>query len=356
MFTEPRTDEELVESVRARTFFSVSTFVCTPSALSQGADDALGAQAGEAELRRVVEAGRLHTLPPGRRDPAFMVIEARPSTITTSMGEVDFPISCSQQAQEEFEVGLAQLHHMMYEQAREHFEAAAEADAQCAMAHWGIAMTSFQPLWHPTSEEDLERGRAAVEAARQIGAPTERERAHIAAVEAFFTDPVPAAPSRSGRSRSTGDRLEGGAARLHEAHRRTWTPPPSMPWRRSPMPGAVLARGGARLHPAAGGGRAPAGLSRASPRASGAAPLPPARLRQRGAGAGCGGGRGGVRRPGPGDGACPPHAEPHLRAPRAVGGDGRVQRALRPGGAAPRREGSGRAATRRCTTPTPWTT
>ncbi len=114
------------------------------------------------------------------------------------LGEVDFPISCSQEAQEEFNLGVAQLHHMMYEQARPHFEAAAETDPECAMAHWGIAMTSFQPLWHPTPEEGLERGRAAVEAARDIGAPTEREAAHIAAVEAFFTDPEPPAPDRPG--------------------------------------------------------------------------------------------------------------------------------------------------------------
>ncbi len=112
------------------------------------------------------------------------------------LGEVDFPISCNQEAQEQFEVGMAQLHHMMYEQARSFFEAAAEADPQCAMAHWGIAMSSFQPLWHPTSEEGLERGKAAVNEARSIGAPTEREEAYIDAAEAFFTDPEPAAADR----------------------------------------------------------------------------------------------------------------------------------------------------------------
>jgi len=53
LFTEPLTDAELTESVRARTFFSVSTIVCTPSSLSQQAELALGAQAGETSLRRV---------------------------------------------------------------------------------------------------------------------------------------------------------------------------------------------------------------------------------------------------------------------------------------------------------------
>jgi SAM-dependent methyltransferase len=78
MFTEPLTDEELDESVRARTFYSVSTFVCTPSALSQEGGEALGAQAGEAELRRVVEAGGFTRFRRAAETPAFMVIEARP--------------------------------------------------------------------------------------------------------------------------------------------------------------------------------------------------------------------------------------------------------------------------------------
>ncbi len=125
----------------------------------------------------------------------------------TQLGVVNFPISCNEKAQQEFETGLAQLHHMMYEQARPYFEAAAKADPSCAMAHWGIAMTSFQPLWHPTSPEGLERGKAAVAKARELGAPTEREKRYIAAVAAFFTDPEP--PRES-------------PARDHEARIKAW--------------------------------------------------------------------------------------------------------------------------------------
>jgi SAM-dependent methyltransferase len=78
VFTEPRTDDELTESVRARTFFSASTFVCTPSALSQGAADPLGAQAGEAALRRVAEEAGFTRFRRASETPAFMVLEARP--------------------------------------------------------------------------------------------------------------------------------------------------------------------------------------------------------------------------------------------------------------------------------------
>jgi SAM-dependent methyltransferase len=78
MFTEPGTDDELVPSTRARTFYSVSTFVCTPSALSQDGPEALGAQAGEAELRRVVDAAGFSRFRRATETPNFMILEARP--------------------------------------------------------------------------------------------------------------------------------------------------------------------------------------------------------------------------------------------------------------------------------------
>jgi hypothetical protein len=78
MFTEPRTEEHPVESVRGRTFYSASTFVCTPSALSQGADEPLGAQAGETALRRVVEDAGFSQLRRATETPTFMILEARP--------------------------------------------------------------------------------------------------------------------------------------------------------------------------------------------------------------------------------------------------------------------------------------
>ncbi len=132
-------------------------------------------------------------------------------------GVVNFPVSCNAEAREEIETGLAHLHHMMYEQARPHFEAVAAADPECAMAHWGIAMTSFQPLWHPVTEEGLERGKAAVARARELGAATEREERYIAAVEAFFTDPEPPRESRSGDHEARVEAWKAAQRDLHEA-------------------------------------------------------------------------------------------------------------------------------------------
>jgi tetratricopeptide (TPR) repeat protein len=106
------------------------------------------------------------------------------------VGTVVFPVSCSAPAQVEFTHAVALLHHMTYPQARGAFERVARTDPRCAMAHWGIAMTLFQPLW-PTRPrpDDLRRGWEAVQHALALAAPTDRERRLIAAAEAFFLEP-----------------------------------------------------------------------------------------------------------------------------------------------------------------------
>jgi tetratricopeptide (TPR) repeat protein len=106
------------------------------------------------------------------------------------LGTVDFPVSCSAEAQVEFNRAVALLHHMTYPRAREAFEQVAKTDPRCAMAHWGIAITLFQPLW-PTrpGPEDLRRGWESVQKAKALELPTERERVFVDAAAAFFTEP-----------------------------------------------------------------------------------------------------------------------------------------------------------------------
>jgi tetratricopeptide (TPR) repeat protein len=107
-----------------------------------------------------------------------------------ALGSVYFPVSCSAAAQKDFDRGLALLHHMTYPQAQASFMQAAATDSRCAMAHWGVAMTLFQPLW-PTRPglQERQRGWDALQAARKLGPPTGRELSYIATAEAFFADP-----------------------------------------------------------------------------------------------------------------------------------------------------------------------
>ncbi|MDX2056510.1 MAG: hypothetical protein SFV24_01805 [Gemmatimonadales bacterium] len=106
------------------------------------------------------------------------------------LGTVDFPVSCAKPAQARFNRAVALLHHMTYPQARVAFEEVAALDPRCAMAHWGVAMTLFQPLW-PTRPDLAERRRGweAVQRAKALAPPTERERLFVAAAEAFFLEP-----------------------------------------------------------------------------------------------------------------------------------------------------------------------
>lgn len=106
-----------------------------------------------------------------------------------SLGTVDFPVSCSPAAKAQFNRAVTLLHHMTYPQAREAFEQTIQAEPGCAMGHWGVAMTLFQPLW-PTrpNAAALTRGWDEVQKAKSLPS-SPRELQFINAVEAFFTQP-----------------------------------------------------------------------------------------------------------------------------------------------------------------------
>ena len=106
------------------------------------------------------------------------------------LGVVRFPVSCSPAAQTTFNHAVALLHHMTYPQARVAFQKVAAIDSTCGMAHWGVAMTLFQPLW-PTrpNAAALQLGWSEASKARAL-ARTDREQLFVAAVEAFFLEPA----------------------------------------------------------------------------------------------------------------------------------------------------------------------
>ena len=110
---------------------------------------------------------------------------------THTLDAVNFTVSCAPKAQTEFNRALTLLHHMTYPQARAAFQNVATIDPRCAMAHWGIAMTLFQPLW-PTrpNAEARQQGWHEVEMGKSLQPPTPREQLFIAATEAFFLDPA----------------------------------------------------------------------------------------------------------------------------------------------------------------------
>src|SRR6267142_3077368 len=95
------------------------------------------------------------------------------------LGKVSFAVSCSPSVRAPFNRGVALLHDFWYDEAQPQFERIAKVDPQCAMAHWGIAMSLFHEIWDRPDEDAVERGRTEMQAARAHPVKTARERAYI---------------------------------------------------------------------------------------------------------------------------------------------------------------------------------
>jgi tetratricopeptide (TPR) repeat protein len=106
------------------------------------------------------------------------------------LGKVSFPVSCAPASQKPFERGVALLHSFGYEEAEEQFTEILKSDPQCAMAHWGIAMSLFHQIWERPQDPELKRGAEELDKAQKIGARTDRERGYISALALFYNDPA----------------------------------------------------------------------------------------------------------------------------------------------------------------------
>jgi 2-polyprenyl-3-methyl-5-hydroxy-6-metoxy-1,4-benzoquinol methylase len=79
MIVEPAAGDRVEDNLNpvGRAFYAFSTLLCTPASLSQDVGLALGAQAGEARIRDVVEAGGLSHFRRIAETPFNLVFEAR---------------------------------------------------------------------------------------------------------------------------------------------------------------------------------------------------------------------------------------------------------------------------------------
>ena len=75
------------------------------------------------------------------------------------LGEINFTVHASKEAQPWFQRGFLLLHSFEYEDAAESFLKAQELDSTCVMAFWGEAMTHNHPLWR---YQDYEKGKAVL--------------------------------------------------------------------------------------------------------------------------------------------------------------------------------------------------
>ncbi len=130
-----------------------------------------------------------------------------------SVGTVQLKSSCGAQAQAGIERASALLHSFFYEEARRGFAEVAATEPGCALAHWGVGMSYWHPIWTPPSDEERAAGQAASERAQKLGGKTDIERGLIAALAAYYANPAasPASAPAAGESARSCHGLTGGA-------------------------------------------------------------------------------------------------------------------------------------------------
>ena len=127
--------------------------------------------------------------PAGARNPQ-PPDDGHPHAISEKeLGSVNFRTSCSEKVHGQFQRALALLHSFQYEQARAAFAEISRQDPECAMAHWGVAMSHYHGLWQ---NGDTAAGRAALRKARAVAlqnkATSARERAYIDALSEIYKE------------------------------------------------------------------------------------------------------------------------------------------------------------------------
>src|SRR6476646_7162324 len=115
--------------------------------------------------------------------------QASISPVTSpGLGKVVFSNSCSPAAQPALVKGIAQLHSLQYAAAESAFNEVTRADPRCAMAYWGLAMSSYRPLWDGADEKALKKGRHFLEQIQKDWPVSQREHEYIRAIAIIFSD------------------------------------------------------------------------------------------------------------------------------------------------------------------------
>jgi tetratricopeptide (TPR) repeat protein len=117
-----------------------------------------------------------------------------------SAGTVYLEPSCAPEVRDDFKRATALLHSFFYDEARRIYADVAGRDPKCAIAHWGVAMSHWHPIWTPPSAEEMAAGRAAFETARKLGGGTALERGLIDALGAFYATPKATGGGEVGQS------------------------------------------------------------------------------------------------------------------------------------------------------------
>src|SRR3984957_11170800 len=103
-------------------------------------------------------------------------------------GKVHFATTCNEIAQSRFARAMRYQHSFWYAESKEIYQEAIKADADCAIAYWGMALSLLNNPHSAIPAPNLPLGLAAIGKAREIGAASERERDYIDALSVMYVD------------------------------------------------------------------------------------------------------------------------------------------------------------------------
>jgi len=103
-------------------------------------------------------------------------------------GKVHFATTCNEVAQRRFDRAMRYQHSFWYAESKEIYQEVLRADATCAIAYWGIALSLLNNPHSAIPAPNLPLGLAAIEKAKETGAKSERERDYIDALSVMYVD------------------------------------------------------------------------------------------------------------------------------------------------------------------------
>ena len=113
--------------------------------------------------------------------------EAHNHPAPEKLGTVSFANTCAPAVQSQFNRAVALLHSFTFPDAEKGFQEVLSADPNCAMGHWGIAMSLYHELWEAPGPADIARGEAELAQAQNMKA-SDREHQYIAALATYYRD------------------------------------------------------------------------------------------------------------------------------------------------------------------------
>lgn len=102
-------------------------------------------------------------------------------------GDVNFSLSCNYDMRKTFDLAVSLLHSFEYEEAEKAFVQVIDADPECAMAYWGVAMSISHSLWYQADNSYLKKGTQLLEIANTLP-KGERERDYLDAISIYYKD------------------------------------------------------------------------------------------------------------------------------------------------------------------------